>query len=404
MTLFFTITFSYAAPLTWQDAFSEAFAKNPAILRAVQNKKVAEDSYRRSYSAVLPQLSASASGGNSLQGDSYSLSLSGRLSLFSGFYNTSQIKKAKAQLNAATQQSNRVIADEIFGLRSAFIDVLAAQEFVTLSEEIFRIRKQNADLIRLQYDAGREDKGSYLRTEADVYQSEYEKEQAKRNLRVAQSALIRTIGRDNEFEALSVTATFTAPRRRVMPEFNRTALETPEYLIAKYQMESSEYDLRSAKSGFYPSLDLSASVGKNGTTWFPGNDSHNAALTLSYPFFPGGRNFYDARIAKKNVEIAAQGLRDTTLSARYNVEKYWNDLVNAIENTGVREKYLAASTEQSVIITTKYLNGLESYQNWYTIQNDFINSKESLLNSYTNALTAEALWYKITGDTIGIFK
>ncbi|OGS43082.1 MAG: hypothetical protein A2539_09340 [Elusimicrobia bacterium RIFOXYD2_FULL_34_15] len=392
---------AFSAPLIWQDVLSEAKKNNPELIKAEDSVKNARLSYYNSYTNFLPQLSANA-GVNKSKTDGtdspeqYSLGLSGRLSLFSGFSDSSQLKSKNIDLKIAELEYKRILADVIYNLKTSFIGLLWAQETIGLSEEILKRRSENYDLVKFKYDAGLEDKGSLLRVEADKFQAEYDLAKAKRNLKTASAQVLRDIGRD-EFEVITVTASFNVYMSTTIEPSYKLLREIPDYLIAEKNLEKSEYSVKIARSEFYPDLSISGSISNSGEKWIPDNEKQSLSLNLSYPFFPGGKNIYDLKIAKTNKKISEETFKSIRQQLMARLESVWNDFVDATENVKVSEKYFNASEQQSKIRTTKYVNGLVSYQDWYTSENDYISSKRAFLNSRRNAVISEISWKNFLG-------
>ncbi|MDD5686899.1 MAG: TolC family protein [Elusimicrobia bacterium] len=399
--LILSSNFSHSQQLTWQDVLAEAKTKNPDLIKAEKGIKKARLSYYSSFTNFLPQLSASAGAGQSKSSDNsesknYSYGLSGRLSLFSGFSDISQSQSSNIGLKIAELEYKRALSDMVFSLKQSFVNLLLAQETVVLTEAILKRRSENYELVKFKYDAGIEDKGSLLRVDADKLQAEYELARAKRALGTASTQMVRDIGRD-EFEVISVTGTFTVVVPKEVPASNELLIETPDYLIAEYNVEKSRYDLKSTMSELYPDVSLSGNISQSGNKWAPENRNESVSLGLSYSFFPGGRNIYDVKIAKTNVMVVEQTLRFTRQQIMSRLESVWNDFIDTFENVKVSEKYLEASQEQSEIASTKYINGLVSYQDWYVVENDYINAQKSLLSVRKNAVLSEASWKNILG-------
>jgi outer membrane protein TolC len=390
-----------ARNLVWNDVVNEAATANPALAKAKESLAQARWSLTRAYSNFLPQLSASASAGQS-QSDTtglskdYSYGLSGSLSLFSGFADTSEIKSRSYDLRIAEANYARILADTLYSLRKSFFDLLWAQETVRLSQDILKRRNENLDMVQLKYESGSEDKGSLLRIDADRVQARYDLEKAQRAQQNASLALSQAMGR-SDFAVITVTATLSPGQIPATFDLRQSVERTPEHVIAQYTLQKAAAGITAAESSLYPSLSLSAGTGRSGTQWGPDSGRWNAGLAVSYPFFPGGRNIYDIKIANSNKIVADQALRQTDEQAAVRLNGAYFGFIDAVGNVGVREKYLTASDTQSHIITAKYLNGLASYQDWYTIENDFINSQRALLNARHDAVLSEAQFQNALG-------
>jgi len=402
--------FLFAQMLTWEDVLREAKEKNPGIIYARQSLKSAGVSYKSAFTNFLPQISASAGWKKSssvtsfesfaeggTEDEEFNYGISGSLSLFSGFKNSSKLRQQRAGLEQEEARFKRAVSDKVYGLKVAFAQVLRAQDGVSLSEEILKRRRENSEIVRLRYEAGREDKGAYLRSEADLYQAEYETSSAKRNLKTQQTNLSKEMGRD-EFEVIVVTGTFEVVAPEKISSFQELVVKNPDYLAAKYGVDSAKYDLRYARGDFYPEISFSGSASRSGAQWPLERARWNVGLNLSYPFFSGGKQIYDWKIAQIDKVKSEENLRETTQETLFKLEQGYNGLVDAVENVKVREKYFVASEERAKISRVKYINGLISYQDWDTIENEFINSKKSLLDAEFNAFVAWAEWRRVLGE------
>jgi len=223
----------HSQSFSWQDVLSESKKLNSTLIRAEESIKNARLSYHVSFTNFLPQLSASAGISESKSDvsdirESYSYGLSGRLSLFSGFSDISQLKSRKLDLQIAELEYKRVLSDTIYNLKTSFVNLLYAQETVKLSEEILKRRSEIYELVKFKYDAGLEDKGSLLRVEADKYQAEYDLSKSKRNIRTASVQMLKDIGKD-EFEVIVVTGSLNVYiSTDVVPTY-KVIKEIPDY-------------------------------------------------------------------------------------------------------------------------------------------------------------------------------
>ncbi|NIM03840.1 TolC family protein [bacterium] len=399
----------FAETLVWEDVLAEAEKKNPRIISADQSLKSAGLSYRNAFTNFLPQLSASAGwrksssitsfesfaeGGR--EDEEFNYGISGRLSVFSGFKNSSKLKQERAELKREEAEFKRTFSDTIYDLKVAFAQVLKAQKTISLSEEILKRRKENTQIVKLRYEAGREDKGAYLRSEADLYQTEYEFSKAERNLKTQQVKLLKEMGRD-EFKVITVSGTFkVVPPERIL-SFQELLVENPDYLVARYGVDSAKYNLRYARGAFYPQISFSGSTSRSGPEWPLERARWNFGLSLSYPFFSGGKEIYDLKIARTDKVKSEEDFREIKQQILLGLEQSYNGLIDAVENVKVKEKYFVASEERAKISRVKYINGLISYQDWDTIENEFINSKKSLLEAEFNAFVAGAEWKRVLG-------
>ncbi len=391
-----------AVDLTWDEALARTKQSNPTLIKASQTVRNAQLNSRRSNSAFLPSLSASA-GVSRSQSDPLPVSkqasagLSGSLSIFNGFADVAAMQQADADLQIARQRYQRALSDVTYHLKRDYITLLWAQDQVALFKQIQEKRDENMKLIQLKYDAGIEDKGSLLQVQADKAQSDYDVDRAERARTLALVNLNRSIGLD-EPAPFVATSSFAIPSEAAAAQIEAALPQTPEYKIEAFTLSKAAAQRTAARSGLYPSLNLNGSVSRSGDSWFPADNSWSAGLFLSYPFFTGGRNFYDAAIGSLAYEIAQQTFRENVQQLRSAISEGYNGYADTVEGVSVAIKSTYAAQMQSDIKTEKYMNGLVAYFEWYTDVNSNINAQKNLLNTRRDALLQQAAWQNLLGE------
>ncbi|MBU2567321.1 MAG: TolC family protein [Elusimicrobia bacterium] len=384
--------------LTWQEVMDIAKKNNPVVIRAEKELKTARLSYHSSYTNFLPQISGSVSqSASEAETKKYSYGLSGQLSLFAGFRDWSALNERHLELKIAEENYRRTLSDAIHNLKAAFAELLKSQEQVILTKEILYKRENNYDMIRLKYEAGREDKGSYLRTEADKQQAEYDFFRAERDLRAAQRNLMKETGRQDMGD-IKASGDFSVSFSTNIPDFSRSARKTPEHIVSELLVKKTGFRIMYARGGYYPEISVSGNVSRSGDSWLPETEKWSTSLALSYSFFNRGKGLFDISIEKLNREAMEEALKNTYLKKIAEIESSYYSYIDAIENLKVRQKYLEASAEQSKIITERYINGLVSYQSWYYVENDYINAQKALLEAKKNLAIAESKLKNVMGS------
>ena len=402
-----TLTPVCASELSLDSVISQAKQYNPTFKKADANLKAAKQSYYSAYTNFLPQLSASAGTGQSYSditevasGYGFSRSnntqLTGSLTIFNGLGDYSNVKMQKASLEIAQAAYKRACSDMIYQLKKDFYQLLWAQETIKLSQEILKMQKDNMGMIQLKYESGTEDLGSLKRVQADEFDSEFQLAKAIRYLKGARVQLISDIG-DSTLSDATVTGSFDIGSPDTGTPLSLLTQNTPEYLASLYSYQRADWGVTNARSEFFPSVSLSAGTGKLGPDFIPLGNFWNFGLTATYAFFPGGKNFFDTAVAASNRRAAAQALIETEHLLLSKLQFALNDLFDSQGNREDVKKHMDAAQLQLEIVTQNYINGLETYQTWYIIQNDFINFKRSFLNSQRDAAISMATWNDLLG-------
>jgi len=333
----------------------------------------------------------------------YDAGLNASLSLFSGWSTIADVRRALASARNSRAQLRATEATLRAGLRRAFVDVLYGQVNVRVQESIANRRKSNAELVRLKYEAGREDKGSAMRAEADAAETALALARAKRALILAQQRLALELGRD-EFAPIAVTGAWRGAPPPRAPDLGRLADATPAYAQAEANADSASADYLSKFSPFLPDAGVSANASRTGDLWkWPpdrATESWGAGATVSYNFFYGFRDVYGlvaARAAAKESKIAlAQARRDTMVSLQ---EAYFG-YIDAHENVAVQEQYLMAARTRAEIGRAQYANGLLGFVQWDLIEGELVSVERSFIAARRDALNAEANWLKSIGTEL----
>ncbi len=391
--------------LTWQQCIAETKQAHPDLYSALASIQQAEADKSITGSALLPKLTSSISaqregttdnGGSS--SSSYSYSLNARQLIFDGHKISSQVSGNEESIKAARFNFSTVSATVRYALRSAFVQLLKAQDLVGLTREIADRRSRNFRLINLRYKGGREHSGSLAQAQADLEQAQFEVAQAERGLLLAQSKLASALGR-NVRSPLRISAAYTTSfSSEGKPDFANLARNNPSFQQLEAKARTAHFELDAAKSAFYPELYLSSSAGRStiDITPFDALD-WNAGLTLSVPIYEGGAG--KARVSRARAVVSQQNaeVKSGYLQILDTLEESWKNYQDAVQAVSVKKKYLAAAMERSTIANAQYSNGLVSFNEWVIIENNLVSAKKDYLNAEANLLIAEAQWIQAKG-------
>lgn len=405
--IFLSITTSWAFAeevLSWQDCIQEAAKNNPDLISAQEGVKESKASKAMTASALFPQfdssLSASSTKSNEATDDSYSYGVNGTQLIFDGFKTIHSAKSASENVKAA-QQSYRFTSSEVrLNLRTAFINLLKAQELVQVAEEIGKIRKENLDLITLRHQSGLEHEGALLTAESNVAQANFEYAQAKRNVELAQRQLTKEMGRE-KISPMSVQGEFTvSDDEKEKPDFDAIVKNNPSLLRALANKNAAAFNMKSAYANFSPKISGNVGTNKNGLEWPPEEESWTGGLSLTMPLFEGGLKTAQVSQAKALYKQSEANARSAKDSAIYSLAQTWSQLQDAIETVDVQRKSLDAAVKRSEIAEAQYSTGFIDFDSWTIIEDNLVTAKKSFLNAQANMLLAEANWIQAKGETL----
>ncbi len=395
--------------ISWQDCIKEAAKNHPDLIAATESIKQSQAGKNITASNLFPQINANlnastaktanANTGSSTQ-DNYTYGVSGTQLLFDAGKTINNVKSAEQNIKAS-QQGYRFTSSEVrLRLRSAFVNLLSAQELIRVTEDIAKIRRDNLELITLRYESGLEHKGALLTAEANLAEANFEIARAKRDVELAQRQLTKEMGR-KEFKLMTVKADFkvTEPVKE-KPDFETLAKNHPSLLQLTAQKNAAEFSLKSTYANFFPTLSGQAGANKTGSHWAPQSDQWDLGLVLSLPIFEGGLRLAQVAQAKALYNQLEANERSTKDGIIVSLSQTWTSLQDALETVDVQSKQLVATIERSKIAEAEFSTGFITYDNWTIIEDNLVRAKTDYLNAQANALLAEANWIQAKGETL----
>jgi outer membrane protein TolC len=391
--------------LTWEDCVKEAAKNHPDLISATEAVKGSEAAQAISASGQYPQVDASLSGtvtkaAGRASTESYSASLSGSQLVFDGKKTDNKVKAAGEDIKSSKQNFRYTSSGVRQSLRSAFVNLLKAQEMTRIAQEIFDIRRGSLELITLQYQSGLEHKGALLTSEANLAQAQYSVNSAMHDLQVSRRNLAKELGRGKK-SAITVTGDFSVrdiPRDDI--DLEALAEHNPQVLKLIAQKNSAEFNLRSTYGNFAPSVSIDAGLGKTGTTFLPQDTQKSVGFSMSMPILEGGlrgAQIDQARATLNQLQANEISMRNTVVAS---LEQYRASLLEAIDNVDVQKKSLSAAEERSKIAEAQYSIGTISFDSWTIIEDNLVSAKRAYLNAQAEALLSEANWVQAKGETL----
>jgi outer membrane protein len=262
--------------LTLPGAVEMALAGHPAMTLARNRRESAAVSVETARGTFLPDLQGSAGASERYAqqpppgdgGDSRTLSLdlSSSLNLFNGFADVADLGSARRRLDAAGGELLRQQQTTALNVANAFIAVLTSRELVTVAEESLAREKALLEQVDAFYRAGSRSVTDFYRQQAATAQAELDLLDAGRNLEVAGLLLVQNLGMERP---LIVEPLSPDPFALVAVLQGLDAAQTlarawelrPDLLAGIRRIEGAEEEVRRARAGYLPRLDLTASAG-----------------------------------------------------------------------------------------------------------------------------------------------
>ncbi|GAB4432504.1 MAG: TolC family protein [Turneriella sp.] len=395
--------------LTFAEAVEQLARQNRDLLAARHNLETARLNYRGAYANFLPQVTA---GMNYTQGNSattaqlagvnntyelYSASLGVSQNLFSGLADYYKIKQARANTELSEAAYRQTAARVFYELKAAWSQLQFARAQHALALETRTRRLENVRMIRLRFNSGNENKGSLLLAESYLAQAERDVNQSLRQKLTAETELRRVLNLPDEQEIFP-EGQLPGKAPPEVPNLAELSKQTPEYQQALAQELNAEATADAAISPFFPTLNASGSLFRQGQTFFPERDRWSVTVGVSYPLFSGGKDYYALKANNSAHEASKRNRESVKLARTARLQQALQAWRDALESAKVSESLLGASTVRAQIARVKYNNGLLSFDQWDIIENDLINRQKGVLQTRYDLELAQAAWEQLTGE------
>ncbi|MFI5391297.1 MAG: TolC family protein, partial [Bacteriovoracales bacterium] len=324
--------------------------------------------------------------------NNYVALLTGRLNLFNGLKDLGGVRQANANTDASEQNLLATKSKLSYELKTAFEGLKIAKEYQKLTQIFIKRRLENLNIVELRYTGGMENKGSVLLSKSTLEDAKYDDLVAKNNERVSRAQLARALGLD-EFSEIDIRGEIPISDPTPNPDFRELALSSPYYKEAVFKEQSSEAGITVARAEFFPNLNIVGTAGKQGTSFWPDDiDRWTLAVTITFPFFNGGRDYYGTKSAVNTWAAATSSRLDTSRDVLQNLQKTYTTFVEAVVKNNVDKSFMEAGKLRAEIARKKYNNGLLIFDDWIIIENAYIEYSKAYLLSKRERVIAEANW------------
>lgn len=406
----FCISNSFAITLSWQDCIQKAKEKNFDLRMNQHNLEVMKLAQKQSFSAgFIPHVSLA---NNYVQRQSpeqtraNSLGISVTENLFTGFADLTRYKQSKIDRQYNLVEANGQKAQLSFDLRNAVAQVLYASELVKLYESFVKKREQNLKTVELLYSNGRENKGSFLVLKALYNQSLFNLQESKDSLSMAKKelAIILGIPIDEEIVLDKSINLQTLISKQLQDQYLAIfqKIEKQEHLPpdlinnnfevrkADLDSETADLQLQSSKSNFYPTLSLTEELNRS---YDYENDPENSAaltLSLSYPLFSGGEDYFAVQMAKHRKFISQLAKQKTVNMIEHRLGQALLKLKRNKDKVQIQKEMLDAITLSEKIANQQYFNSFIAFRDWNSAFNDLIDAELSYFESQLELVMAQS--------------
>lgn len=425
-----------ALPAQWnlQTCIDYALQQNITIRKNRLNAESAEVDVKTAKVALFPSLTASVSqrivnrpnsqtntiiDGDNITSSQSKTSYNGSYgidanwTLYNGSKRLNTLKQQRmnnriAELGVA--ESENTIEESITQI---YVQILYAAEAVKVNEATLDVSRAECERARALLAAGSIARSDLAQLEAQVSTDKYQLVTAQATLQDYKLQLKQLLELDGEKEMTLYIPTLgdenvLSPLPSKTDVYRSALTLRPEIEAGRLNVKASELDINIARSGYIPTISLSAGIGSTNTN---GNDftfgeqikqnwNNSLGVTVSVPIFNNRQTksaVQKAKIQKQNSEL---DLLDNQKNLYKTIEGLWLDANSA------QQRYVAAieklrSTQTSYDLIQEQFNlGMKNTVELLTEKNNLLNAQQETLQAKYMAILNTQLLKFYQGEQI----
>lgn len=360
----------WAAPsLSLDEALATALKNHPQLIAAKENLNAAEARTGQALAKYYPQISIAADWnrdrsffgplGRVVQTEVNTEALYLRQNIYDFGRTSGAVEAARNAREAAAETVAVTRQDLVFRVRTAYYLLLAAEKQVAATRETARAR----DEVYLQalefFNQGIRAKVDVARAEANLYAARTALIRAENNREIAKVELANAIGIPELGECQLVE-----PVTAASPGLDESAMvqgaigSRPEMKQLDALKSVATANLKTAKSGYFPILSGTASIGYADRNFPPGDNVWGVGLNLTVPLFSG---FSTVEQEKESV-ASLRAVEAQRNNEKLQIVKDVKSAVLGISEASARmvstDKEVAASRESQTLAMERYQEGV----------------------------------------------
>ena len=378
-----TIGFSSAARAdTLADALTAAYENSGLLDQYRALLRAADEDVAQAVSATLPVISWSAnatatspraSGADLIAATAR---ISADLSLYDGGANGLAIEAQKELVLGTREALRRIEQTVLLDTVTAYMQVRADSEFVTLRQSNVRVLTQEFRAAQDRFDVGEVTRTDVALAEARLAAARSLLASAQGSLARSAEAYVAAVGRRPN--ALSPAK--AAPVSRSLADAKAFAVRNhPDILQAQHAVSAAELNIRRGEAAMKPSVSLGAQIGIDQDF----NVGRSVGVTASGPIYSGGRLSSQVRQFMQRRDAERASLLVTSIGIEQQVANAFSFLTVARASAQSSNNEIAAARVAFRGVREEATLGART-----TI--DVLNAEQELLSAQANLIAAQA--------------
>ncbi len=346
----------------------------------------------------------------------FSGSFSSSVNLFNGFSDKANLDAARLSREASENTFERTRQDVVFSVISNYLNVITNREQIAIQEQNLDSQQQLLERVEEYVRVGSRPESDLFQQQATTAQSESNLLNQQRLYELAKARLIQTLElnpiQEYQFEAPTADQIAVIPGDYVLADLLRDATERRlDLKAAKQSIGVANLDIKAAKGGFLPSVNLNGSYGTSYSSFqrdpatgetksigsqFTDNRSWGATIGIGVPIFNRfltKASVQRAEVFRNNAELDYQILEQ---SVALEIKQAYQDYLFDAKQIEVTEKQFVAAEKALEAEQERYNVGASTLVELSQARSSFIQASTSRVNAvYTYMARSKLIDYYV---------
>ena len=413
--------------ITKEQAVKLALENNYGIKISNNNVKIAENNKGILNTGYLPTLTGNAgatfnlddteavfSNGditnlNGAESSRYNASINLNYTLFDGLGRLYNYKQLKEQYNLSELQARETIENTVLQLFTVYFNVAKLSEDTALLNQSLKISKDRLERVQYQYEYGQNTKLAVLNAEVDVNNDSINLLNTKQLLINAKRDLYVVLGKNEtpNFKVDTLVNFSLTPTRQEL--FAQVKKNNVILLQTEENITISDFQLKSNRSGYLPSIGLIGSYGwnknNNNAASFlttSTNTGLSGGINLTWDIFSGGRNRTQVQNAKINLDIQQLQKQQIEIEVNRDFNNAWEDYENKLFVLQTQQKNVQTNTDNFNRTEERFKLGQITSIEFRQAQLNLINAINAKNAAKYEAKLSELQLFQLSGELLNI--
>ncbi|MEY4433592.1 MAG: hypothetical protein RLZZ44_1726 [Bacteroidota bacterium] len=312
-------------------------------------------------------------------------------------------KAAISRYLATVEGKNFVITNLIAEIASSYYELLAYDSQLEIVRQNIEIQKNALEIVKIQKEAARATELAVQKFEAEVFTSssmEFDILQKIKETENKINFLLARYPQEIKRDKASLVSTLPSQLKAGIP--SQLLANRPDIKQAELQLEAAKLDVKVARAEFYPSLDISASLGFNA---FKSSYLFKTPESLLYSLVGDvaapliNRNAIKAEFKSANARQlqALFNYERTVLNAYLEVATQLSKIENLQKSFGLKTQQVGALDRSISVSNDLFKSARVDYFEVLMTQRDALESKLELVETQKELINASVYIYRDLG-------